>query len=360
MPSVADVLAAVTGIGDPKAALDQLWISVGAPKGADKNRDRKVTCTQNDVDAFLTWFIATVTSDGARKATMDKTNDRANALGLIKAFNLNPTPRAFTAVDPHKFAFQLALRVREPRLINQQKTNLCGPNAMVIQFDKRSPMQYTLLALDLYQKGKGYLDKLEIEPDLEIRAGICQDLPEADYVVLGSLRNSGAILYEDGMVRNIGLLTKPGVLCKWLAEAGYTDVQDHTFFDLPFYAKPIDLITKGSVHGPRDPGFQEGEANLRLLEQKLANGYQVVMNAEAQLSQDLVDNDLTARDGGGRSNAMATHWTWINKITLTGTGVTPPKIPLIKFYTWGDSYTRANLNMDDFLTRYAGFVSYKD
>jgi hypothetical protein len=364
MASLANVLVRVSGITDARAALTSLWSEIDAEKGRDvtilgnENLDRLVSCTQTDVHAFLAWFIPTVSAQGARK--VDRTTERVNALRLIQDFNSNPTPRAFTAVDPHKFAFQLALRVREPRLINQGEVNLCGPNSLLIQFAKRSPMQYALLALDLYQKGKGYLDKLEIEPELKIRGGIAGDLPEADYVVLGSLRNSGAILYDPGLVRGIGLLTKPGVLCRWLTEAGYTNVQDHTFFDLPFYAMPIALVTKGSVHGSRDASFREGEDNLRLAAQKLGGGHQVVMNAEADLSGELIGNDVTPRSGGGRSNAMETHWTWIRKLTLSPSGATPRKITLIKFYTWGQSYTRANIDMDDFLTRYAGFVSYKD
>src|SRR5262249_22693218 len=159
--------------------------------------------------------------------------------GIIRAFNLNPVPRAFTAINPHKFAFQLALRVREPRLINQGQVNLCGPNSLLIQFAKDHPLAYAQLALDLFQKGKGSLAGLEIEAAHKIQAHYADHLPEADYVVLGSLRNSGAILSDWGPVRNIGLLTKPGVLCKWLIEAGYTNVQDHTFFDVPVYAQPI-------------------------------------------------------------------------------------------------------------------------
>ena len=355
MPSVADVLQDVNGIANPQKALDQLWVSVKADQTRWIKKDRKVTCTQHDVDAFLTWFIGVV----AAQKLGDRTNERVEGLRMIQAFNNNPTPRAFTAVDPHKFAFQLALRVREPRLINQGETNLCGPNSMLIQFDKRSPLAYTLLALDLYTKGKGYLDKLVIEPDLDIRAGVVDDVPEADYVVLGSLRNSGAIFYDPGLVRGIGLLTKPGVLCKWLLEAGYTDVQDHTYFDLPFYAQPISLMTSGSLNGKRDASFREGEANLRLAAQKIHGGNQVVMNAEAKLSEELILNNVTARQGGGRSNAMETHWTWVDKLRLSPHGTNPGTID-IKFYTWGGSFRRGNIDMDDFLTRYAGFVSYRD
>ena len=134
------------------------------------------------------------------------------------------------------------------------------------------PSQYATLAVQLFRTGKGLIDRLEVEPGFFIQNGYdAEALGECDYVVLASVRNSAAVLLGDNLVRTIGLLTKPGVLCDWLRKAGYTNVEDHTFFEVPTYAQPISGMTGGTLHGPRTTGFTvptaspEKVANLRLM-----------------------------------------------------------------------------------------------
>src|SRR5262245_31394723 len=54
---------------------------------------------------------------------------RHTALQNIKAYNTAPGQPFFTGIDPHQFAFQLSLRIREPSLINQGQLGMCGANA---------------------------------------------------------------------------------------------------------------------------------------------------------------------------------------------------------------------------------------
>jgi len=39
------------------------------------------------------------------------------------------TNTAFTNIDKHAFCYQLAMRVRYPKIIDQSQTKLCGPVA---------------------------------------------------------------------------------------------------------------------------------------------------------------------------------------------------------------------------------------
>ncbi len=95
----------------------------------------------------------------------------------------------FEGIDPHRFAFQSALRVREPSFINQGDLDLCGPNSIVIAFAKRDPEGYAHLCVDLMRKGSGYFGDMKIKASdaLLARKPLLQ-LHDADYVVLASLR----------------------------------------------------------------------------------------------------------------------------------------------------------------------------
>lgn len=366
MPDIADLTAHLREFArtHPTALeqLNELWRFLGVRKNPSNlvaTLDTDCTGDLPAVSDFVTWFRNVVQNQKAGS----KTDDRARAFDVLEHDILgNQSPAAFPKIDRVKFAFQLALRIREPKLIDQTNTNLCGPNALVIQLARERPSQYATLAAQLFLKGKGFIDKLEIEPDSTIRYGYDEDaLGECDYVVLGSVRNSAAILLGDNIVRTIGLLTKPGVLCDWLRRAGYNHVEDHTFFDVPLYARPIAGMTSGETYGPRPSGFsvpsnrQEKVANLRLMADKLRLQHKVIMNAEAALSEGLVKNNLTNSGLTGPSNAMETHWTFVKMMTLSNTHVTA-----IKLYTWGGSFNRQNIPIDDFTSRYAGFVSYMD
>ncbi len=343
--------------------LDELWTTLNIAKNTmTYNNDIEDTKYTGDGPAaieFVQWFRNVV----EHQKVSAKTDDRKVAFDILEKDLLgNVRVGAFPKIDPVKFAFQLALRIREPKLINQTSTNLCGPNSLVIQMARDRPSQYATIATQLYRTGKSALDKLPIEPANSIVQGFdAAALGECDYVVLGSVRNSAAILYGDGIVRTIGLLTKPGVLCDWLRQAGYKSVEDHTFFDVPFYAKPISAATGGSLHGPRTTGFSSPSnnaqkvTNLRLMATKLGTGHKVIMNAEALLSAGLVQDNLTGSGLTGPSNAMETHWTFVSKMTLSATHVAE-----IKLYTWGGSFKKQNIPIDDFASRYAGFVSYQD
>src|ERR1700730_841599 len=64
----------------------------------------------------------------------------------------------------------------------------------------------------------------KIKPSATIRNGYKGLLPEADYVVLASVRDTDAIVMSSGLLRNIFTLTKPGALGQFLLRAGYKDV----------------------------------------------------------------------------------------------------------------------------------------
>lgn len=367
MPLISELTAKLKKFAlnnpDDSAQLDKLWEKLGVAKNETIHPDDMVDTTYTGdgpaVTEFVQWFRTAVQN----QKTSDKTNDRGRAFDILEKDLLkNLTPGAFPKIDPVKFAFQLALRIREPKLINQAATNLCGPNSLVIQMAHERPSQYATLAVQLFRTGTGFIDKLEVEPGFLVRNGYDPlALGECDYVVLGSVRNSAAILLGDNLVRTIGLLTKPGVLCDWLRRAGYTTVEDHTFFEVPTYAKPIAAMTGGDLHGPRPTGFAaptagpDKVANLRLMAAKLNAGYKVIMNAEGDLYNQLIGTGVTNSGLAGPSNAMATHWTYVTRITLSPTLITE-----IKLYTWGGSIKKTNIRIANFASRYAGFVSYRD
>jgi hypothetical protein len=277
---------------------------------------------------------------------------RIAAIGKIEEFaNAVSTPITFTNIDKSVFAFQLALRVRSPRLINQRDTTLCGPVALVYDVAKRDPERYVNLAISLFTVGSGTFGAVQIKPSAKIRNGYKGLLPEADYVVLASVRDTDAIVMSSDLLRNIFTLTKPGALGEFLVRAGYKDVQDHTFLNLSAKSKVLNAVTSFHLNAPNSDALGKDIKNLVKAEQELKAGRFVVMNAEAVVSKSLM-NGFSANLPPRTDTLPAdkTHWTAVRKLKIEGNQVA------IKIITWGGSY-EGELEKGALLSRYAGYMS---
>jgi hypothetical protein len=57
-----------------------------------------------------------------------------------------------------QLCFQLAIRVREPKFIDQRRVPICGPNSVAIAWARDRPCEYVTAALELHAKGQCELD----------------------------------------------------------------------------------------------------------------------------------------------------------------------------------------------------------
>jgi hypothetical protein len=310
--------------------------------------------TTEDLLAFLrrlqVWLPQETTKKGAAKDT-EQVGKRLEAMKIIEAFVTDSEQQSvFANVGKNIFAFQLALRARSPRKIDQGNTTLCGPAALVYDMAKRDPVSYVRFAISLVSTGTGPFGAALVTASAKIRRGYRVGLPpEADYVVLASVRETDAILISTSFVRDILTLTKPAALYEFLKRAGYGDIRDHTFLNLSMPLKFLNAATPFDLHAPGHDPIDRGLANLHMAAGELQNQRLVVMLADINLAAAMkLGTGLTALakplSGGD------THWTTIRKLKITNDKV------LIKIITSGGSCERT-LDRDALLSRYAGFMS---
>ena len=188
----------------------------------DQAPDRTNPPTREQLISFLSklrFALQLETKAGAAVAKdAGQVGRRGAAIAEIETFVQNPSaPIVFTHIDRNLFAFQLALRVRSPRIINQDNTTLCGPVALVYDIAKRDPQRYVRFAISLFSSGTAMFGLTQVTPSETIRNGYRANvLPEADYVVLASVRDTDRIVIETDMLRHILTLTKPGALAEFL------------------------------------------------------------------------------------------------------------------------------------------------
>ncbi|HVU46901.1 MAG TPA: hypothetical protein VHD85_12280 [Terracidiphilus sp.] len=334
------VMQAVNSSGDHRAALF-------VAQEVDPPNNQQLTTFLGILDTI----IATETKKsglGAKETA--QVDARRDAIGLILNFvHTGPVTGAFSHIDRNIFCFQLALRVRRPKIIDQDQTTLCGPVALVVDVAKRDPVKYVRMALDLFETGRAYWGTKELAPGIIVRQGYNRLTPKADYIVLASIRDAWAIILESDTIRNIFTLTKPGALCQFLEDAGYTEVMDRTFFNMTTPLKILDAITPHPLHGQNHQPGDRGIKSLRLAEQEMSIGRSVVLNAAGTLSH-IIGGD-PAVPAPGPIDPAATHWTLLRKLTFIGT--THVAVRLI---TWGGARQRT-IPLNVFLSYYCGYVS---
>ena len=124
-------------------------------------------------------------------------------------------------------------------------------------------------------------------PGIVIRKGYKSLVPQADYLMLASVRDAWAIVLESDTIRDIFTLTKPGALCKFLEDAGYSDVVDRTFLNLSTSLNVLNAITPHPLYGQEHHSGDQGMNNLHLAENDISIGRSVIMNADGEHCREL-------------------------------------------------------------------------
>jgi hypothetical protein len=344
----------------PGDAVDKFYIRLQEPGFDWGNPDAQ------EFDYVMSTFAKWVMSE------KKKVNDgptapivRAKIIGFIQEYVKSRPTAAFLHIHPAVFGIQLAMRVRRPRTIDQDGSCLCGAVAVMYNMAKLQPMEFAQFALDLFFKGHAMFGAMEIEPSNEIKQNYRLRKNNirwgVDYVTLVSLRQCTFLSdkLKLGVLRGADETTLPGQMGAWLMEAGYRNVEDHTFFAKnqrklvkTFAAKigqPVHLDGADGDAQAKADRKQYASQNLDQASRALRNGKIVVLFSDGEIGEMLKGNAVKNRTAP--TSLGSHHWMAMRKITIFGDTMVK-----LKAITWGHSY-QGTLQMDQFIPRYNGFIS---
>jgi hypothetical protein len=119
--------------------------------------------------------------------------EHRQALDAIGRFGTLQTPLAFRDFHRRLIAFQMIQRLLSPEIIDQRRTEFCGPTAFMINLCRQKPFAWAQLTISLAETGKARIGDLELKPGSGVRdrnpSNICQTA-EADWIIIASLRDS--------------------------------------------------------------------------------------------------------------------------------------------------------------------------
>ncbi len=153
------------------------------------------------------------------------------AAGVVVDFLKEESGGAFPRLDRDQIGIDLLLRIANPGIMNQDRTGICGPMALLYSVASDSPVSYAKYVINLYDKGKASLGAIEIAPSKACRSySPPTTMSPTDWVAAAALRDSDNWWFnvdkdDNGFVMNIASGAALGTIEEWFERSGYTDIK---------------------------------------------------------------------------------------------------------------------------------------
>jgi len=246
---------------------------------------------------------------------------------------------AFPKLSRELVGMGLLMRIANPGLVSQGEASLCGPAVLIFNILTANPVQYARYAIDLFEKGKGKIGRLQVEPgkDVRNRQPDPSEIAQADWLTMASLRDSenwflDYDLSKDRIDMRISGVTLPGELAHWFRLAGFSDIREET-----------NLST-----------FHKGAGTVDDANKLFDKGYRVCLMISA--------NMMSYDDQSSRGSVLTRHWiVQQSRIDLSGGKAK------LEAFSWGEGkYTiphpnkdgqTKDMSADEFLGNFYGYVA---
>ena len=176
----------------------------------------------------------------------------------------------FPNLDRDEVGVGMLMRITKPSLVDQDEGSLCGPAALLFSVLTDAPIAYARYAIDLFEKGKAKLYKLEIEPSTDCRNfRPPASMAHVDWLTMASLRDSENYFldYDSVSEKKGGLqgITTAPELARWFKRAGFSDIRNGVG----------DGVVPGQVL--KDALTEKGPANVNEANKLFDQGYRVCL-----------------------------------------------------------------------------------
>ncbi|BCA96288.1 hypothetical protein TUM19329_26490 [Legionella antarctica] len=150
-------------------------------------------------------------------------------------------PLKFRNFDRNLLVLQMALRVLDPRFINQRNEQVCGVNTYVHNMALLNPLQYVQMVSKLASDGQVDLQDLDAEKGVlhvKVKDRIANkkrsdgiDIHDADHIILNGLRSSenSLVSYSEEsteLSKQLFGVTTLNELNSWMKQSGYSNVKN--------------------------------------------------------------------------------------------------------------------------------------
>ena len=249
----------------------------------------------------------------------------SRATRMIDAFAAKSEDGVFPNISRSDVANGMRARLKNPELIDQASSSLCGPAALMYAVLCKSPYFYVRYITGLYDTGFGALGDsfgIAVRPGPDCRAADPSgELAGVDWVALASLRDSeNDFIDYQGPSDKAGGITMPVSLSLWMGKCGFADRKNET-----------NVLMTAS------------ESNLKDAADLHRGGHTVCLFCKGD----------TLRGTAGGVTTTPSHW-----VVMTREAVISKNNVTMQVFSWGQFF-ELNMPKATFFSTYFGFVSGK-
>jgi hypothetical protein len=196
------------------------------------------TPTAIEARDFLEAFLEIVRDEqkGVYGTEVGLRQERIDAMMHVMVWLQENEECLISHTDPNRLVFQLALRIRRPRIINQGSFGLCGPATMLCVLAKRDPVRYATMVLDLASSGRARWNDDELSLEVGDGGGRQGRAPDADWLPMLALRKKAELVLAGSQSGGLDFnlddkdshATTPGQLVELLTRGGWRNARDVT------------------------------------------------------------------------------------------------------------------------------------
>ncbi len=317
--------------------------------------------TAQELVKFLRYFKFFVRND----PTIPNGVARANAIQELLNWVLTGPTCAFANIDIRNFAFQLALRVRHPEIIDQAQKSLCGQVVLCYRYAVENPSGFITFGTSLISQGHGMLRQCLVTASRYVLAGMPPPgMPCVDYVLLCSIRCSFG---RNGVLEDMLEGTHYSLLAAFFRRMGYHEVEEHIlggtsvssfeYTDYISQKRSMDLLSSGvkivpgsKIKALEDTGLRQKQLTcITLMRTRLQTGCVVAL---------IIDDSLEKVILGTKPAQILTHQSVeLHWVILTAITIAPQQIT-VTFVSHARTFT-GTLDSGVFCTRFHGFICAK-
>jgi hypothetical protein len=127
-------------------------------------------------------------------------------------------PTVWSHIDRAQLVGEIRDRLRDPAIVRQQSTHLCGPVAVAVELARREPAEYVRALTELLELGRfTTIGGTQVEAEAELRAeNVPASLDAADWMIAATMRDAGNMHEDvDDDARGLEAMTLWGAMAHW-------------------------------------------------------------------------------------------------------------------------------------------------
>lgn len=194
-------------------------------------RDAAFALDGNDSMTSPTWSIKESLKAGvfppftSKPLSLREVTNRYSASGAALRFLSQGIGNAWLQIDRQKMVDEIAARLRDPLIMNQQDRDFCGPFSMLVEWIRRDPVNFINSAKELLETGKFTCKTgrvIEAEEDLRKRPSPVSEEPEkyrpiaqVEWLLAATIRDDENITEDVNDGTGLEAVTAMGAMTSW-------------------------------------------------------------------------------------------------------------------------------------------------